>query len=365
MLVRPALPPQPRIGSLFTGVGGLCEFAVAPELGGRVVWFAENDPAGAALLATRWPDTPNLGDVTQVDWTTVDPVDALALGFPCQDVSHAGARAGMDAGNRSGMWFWAATAIKHLRPRLVVIENVRGLLNAKAGGAVECCPMCLGNNPDRILRALGAVLGNLADLGYDTEWIGLPASDVGAAHRRFRMFILAWPAADGPCPRWEGPGPEPEGSRPGGSGVPLAVPADTASELVHQGWPAGPGDPQGPASVGGAGRRDFSAPHDVVDWGEYAPAIRRWEQVCGQLVPSPTEPGKRAERVLSPRLVEWLMGYPPGHVTDLELSRSAMLRLLGNGVVPRQARAAFRVLRSRMDGDDSGRDAAMSVRITM
>lgn len=85
----------------------------------------------------------------------------------------------------------------------------------------------------------------------------------------------------------------------------------------------------------------------------------------GRLVPSPTEPGKRAERVLSPRLVEWLMGYPDGHVTDLDLSRSAMLRLLGNGVVPHQARAAFRVLMARVDGEAAGRDAAMSVRITM
>lgn len=181
---------------MFSGVGGLCEFAVAPELGGTVVWHAENDPAAAALLAQRWPETPNLGDVTQVDWTTVEPVDALVLGFPCQDVSHAGLRAGMDADNRSGMWFYGANAIRVLRPRLVVIENVRGLLNARAGGALESCPLCLGDKPERVLRALGAVLGNLADLGYDAEWIGLPASDVGTAHRRYRVFITAWPAAD-------------------------------------------------------------------------------------------------------------------------------------------------------------------------
>lgn len=82
-------------------------------------------------------------------------------------------------------------------------------------------------------------------------------------------------------------------------------------------------------------------------------------------MPDATEPGKRAERVLGVRLVEWLMGYPAGHVTDLGLTRTAVLRLLGNGVVPAQARAAFRVLMARGDGDEAERNAAMSVRITL
>lgn len=216
---------------MFSGVGGLCEFAVKPVLGGRVVWHAENDPAAAAVLQHWWPDTPNHGDVTEVDWTTVEPVDVLALGFPCQDVSHAGLRAGMSTTNRSGMWFYAARAIGVLRPRLIVIENVRGLLNARAAGTLESCPICLGDRPERALRALGAVLGNLADLGYDAQWIGLPASDLGAAHRRFRLFLICWPSADATGTRREGPRPEPEGARPGGGD---RVAADTAGEPVHK-----------------------------------------------------------------------------------------------------------------------------------
>lgn len=365
MIERPALPPVPRIGSLFSGVGGLCEFAVAPELGGRVVWHAENDAAGAAVLAARWPNTPNLGDVRPVDWTAVEPVDVLASGFPCQDLSAAGHGKGMTADSRSGLWFQNVKAIGVLRPRLVVIENVRGLTNAKAAGAVESCPLCLGDRPDRILRALGAVLGNLADLGYDAEWIGLPASDVGTAHRRFRLFIIAWPAADSESSRRQGPGPEPARRRPVRSD---RVVAD-AQGLGEHGTDAGqPGrrwsgssdhDPfvDGGSTTGNGG--------EPVDWGKYAAAIRRWEWVIRRRAPYPTEAGKRTDSVLSRSLVEWMMGFPIGHVTDLDLSRAAQLRLLGNGCVPVQARAALRVLLARVDGADGGRDAAMSVRITM
>ncbi|WP_413251957.1 DNA cytosine methyltransferase [[Kitasatospora] papulosa] len=90
-----------------------------------------------------------------------------------------------------------ARAVAALRPCLVVIENVRGLLTSPAGspGDVEPCPWCLGDTAGQpALRALGAVLGSLADLGYDAKWLVLRASDVGAPHRRERTFLAAWPA---------------------------------------------------------------------------------------------------------------------------------------------------------------------------
>lgn len=125
------------------------------------------------------------------------------------------------------------------------------------------------------------------------------------------------------------------------------------------------GDLTLPSAAAQLSPSEDAAGQHALEWGLYAAAIRRWEAILGRPVPAPMEPGKRSSWVLSPRLVEWMMGYPDGHVTGLELSRVAMLRLLGNGVVPHQARAAFRVLMARGDGDEAERNAAMSVRITL
>jgi DNA (cytosine-5)-methyltransferase 1 len=188
----------PRIGSLFSGYGGL-DLAVAEVLGGTVAWHCENDTAASRVLAHHWPDVPNLGDITAVDWSTVEPVDVLTGGFPCQDVSHAGRRAGLGPGTRTGLWSAMADAIDHLRPALVIAENVRGLLSARAASDVEPCPWCVGDDEDQpALRALGAVLADLADLGYDAVWHGIRAADVGAPHGRFRVLIAARPANSHP-----------------------------------------------------------------------------------------------------------------------------------------------------------------------
>ncbi|MGW8764881.1 DNA cytosine methyltransferase [Streptomyces sp. NPDC055815] len=166
-------------------------------LGGSVAWHCEIDPNAAAILARHWPDVPNLGDLSAVDFDQVEPVNVLTAGFPCQDVSLAGRRAGIAEGTRSGLWLHVARAIQALRPRLVVIENVRGLLSASAHSEVEPCPWCVGDgSAEPPLRALGAVLGDLARLGYDAEWCCVRASEVGTAHRRERVFIAARPAAD-------------------------------------------------------------------------------------------------------------------------------------------------------------------------
>ena len=97
----------------------------------------------------------------------------------------------MRPGTRSGLWEHMAYAIDQLRPRYVIAENVRRLLSGTAHSDMEPCPWCLGDRPDGHLRALGAVLGDLADLGYDAGWCGLRAADVGAPHGRPRIFIVA------------------------------------------------------------------------------------------------------------------------------------------------------------------------------
>ena len=182
-----------KIGSLFSGYGGL-DIAVSNVTGGEVAWHCEWEDAPSAVLAHHWPDVPNYKDVSKVDWSSVEPVDILTGGFPCQDVSLAGARRGLGDGTRSGLWSEFAKAIDVLRPKLVVIENVRGLLSATAHSDVEPCPWCLGDDSgEPALRALGAVLGDLAVIGYDAKWTGVRASDAGAPHARFRVFIVAYP----------------------------------------------------------------------------------------------------------------------------------------------------------------------------
>lgn len=169
--------------------------AVAAAFNGSIVWHSEIDKHAKQVLEYRFPGIPNLGDITQVDWTTVEPVDVICGGFPCQDVSSAGKRAGIKPGTRSGLWSVFATAIETIRPQFVVIENVRGLLSAKAHRSMESLEgdVAAGEEEGIILRAMGAVLGDLSDLGYDARWKTVSAASVGAPHRRERVFVLATP----------------------------------------------------------------------------------------------------------------------------------------------------------------------------
>jgi DNA (cytosine-5)-methyltransferase 1 len=188
-----------KIGSLFSGYGGL-DLAVSKVTGAEVAWHCEWEDAPSAILEKHFPGVPNYKDVTQVDFTKVEPVDILTGGFPCQDLSLAGKRAGLKEGTRSGLWSEFARAIAEIRPRMVVIENVRGLLSATATNPeLELCSWCMGESGDGepALRALGAVLGDLADLGYDAKWTGVRAADAGAPHNRFRVFIVAYPKSAG------------------------------------------------------------------------------------------------------------------------------------------------------------------------
>ncbi|MDN6510317.1 MULTISPECIES: DNA cytosine methyltransferase [unclassified Brevibacterium] len=104
-----------KIGSLFSGYGGL-DLAAEHCFDAETVWFSElNDPV-AGVFAHHWPDAPNLGDITDVDWSEVAPVDVLSGGFPCQDISTVGKMAGLAPGTRSGLWSFMAEAIEALQP---------------------------------------------------------------------------------------------------------------------------------------------------------------------------------------------------------------------------------------------------------
>ncbi|TMR22322.1 DNA cytosine methyltransferase, partial [Actinomadura geliboluensis] len=334
------------LGSMCTGYGGL-DLAVSAVLDVETAWVADPDPGAAAILAHHWPGVPNLGDITAVDWTTVPPVDVVAAGFPCTDLSLAGTGAGITEGTQSGLWLVIAAALGVLRPRLVVLENVRAIVARRPG--------------------LDRVLSDLARLGFDAEWTCVRASDAGAAHQRWRWFLLAWPA-DAPRPRLQGPrlqrrapggggaaahpagigerepadAPHPVAGggharpEPGRRGVQPA--ADPARDRRHQGRPEPARQLRGPdAALGGAaaahtdrhgrqvlqrdqpgmGTRDHAHGRGpALDWGAYAPAIDRWARILGRPAPAPTEPGRDGRPRLSPPFVEWLMGLPAGWVTD-------------------------------------------------
>jgi DNA (cytosine-5)-methyltransferase 1 len=182
-----------KIGSLFSGYGGL-DLAVMNVTGAEVAWHCEWEDAPSKILDKHFPGVPNYRDVTKVDFRQVEPVDILTGGFPCQDLSLAGKRAGLKDGTRSGLWSEFARAIQTIRPRLVIIENVRGLLSAAADNGMEYSDEVVGYLAGRSpLRAISAVLGDLADIGYDAKWTSVRAADAGAPHNRFRVFIVAYP----------------------------------------------------------------------------------------------------------------------------------------------------------------------------
>lgn len=167
------------VGSLFSGFGGM-DLGLS-WAGFETIWFCENDGYARSVLRTHWPDKPIIDDVRNVTAGTVQRPDVIAGGFPCQDVSQIGEGAGIDYdlstgdGTRSGLWWEMWRIVCELRPRYVLIENVPNLAN---GG-------------------LGAVLGGLADIGYDAEWTIVSAAAVGAPHLRERLFVVAYPSGEG------------------------------------------------------------------------------------------------------------------------------------------------------------------------
>jgi DNA (cytosine-5)-methyltransferase 1 len=155
------------VGSLFSGIGG---FDLGLERAGmKVIWQSEIDQFASKVLKKHWPDVPNLGDITKVDWSKIERPDVICGGYPCQPFSTAGKRGGTD--DPRHLWPAMHNAICVLRPRYALMENVRGHLS-------------LG---------FSRVLGDLAEIGYDAEWEVIPAAAVGAPHKRDRVFIVAYP----------------------------------------------------------------------------------------------------------------------------------------------------------------------------
>lgn len=152
------------VGSLFAGIGGF-DLGLERTGGFEVVWQCEIDPYCQRVLAKHWPRVKRYGDIREL--ADVERVDVLCGGFPCQDISNAGKRAGID-GERSGLWSEYVRVIRLVRPRYVIVENVAVLLG----------------------RGMGRVLGDLSESGYDAEWDCFPAGAIGAPFMRDRVYVL-------------------------------------------------------------------------------------------------------------------------------------------------------------------------------
>lgn len=280
------------IGSLFSGIGGL-------ELGlewaglGPVLWQVEKDPFCQAVLARHWPHAQRFEDVCTVGPSVLRRVRLICGGFPCQDLSFAGKGAGL-AGTRSSLWWEYARIIRDMGPAVVVVENVPGIRS----------------------RGLDAVLGTLAALGYDAEWHSFRASDVGAPHRRERVFVIAWSVANPNRGRWEelGSGGILDGEREAfrdhtdgrdGAGVADAEgtrwPVRRGASGEHTGWARLANDGRRPVEPS-MGREPHGIPAQMDRW--------------------PARPGKAQHEWEAPRTVEQAV------------NRAARLRALGNAVLP-------------------------------
>lgn len=165
---QPSSPQPLRVLSLFAGIGGF-DLGLERTGGFKTVRVVEKEPYCQRVLAKHFPEATQTGDVTAADFEEGE-ADVIVGGFPCQDVSNAGRRAGL-SGSRSGLYRHLVRAIRVVRPAVAIVENVAALLS----------------------RGLGTVLGDLAQSGYDTEWDCIPASAVGAPHQRDRVWIVAHP----------------------------------------------------------------------------------------------------------------------------------------------------------------------------
>lgn len=345
-----------KIGSLCSGYGGL-DMAVEAYFNAETVWMCDNDKYASVVIKERW-NLPNLGDLKAVDWSTVEPIDILTAGYPCQPFSTAGQRKGEK--DERHIWPEIKTIISNLQPKFAILENVRGHLTL---GFKE-------------------VLQDLTEIGYDARWAIVRASDVGAPHQRARLFIVAYPNSKGFQGAWnktiditngivansnsdahqesrrtdrkihaEGSGLqgwENQGETwcECGRGCKALQCANTDSERFPLGsdrCTTGRNQGQSQSEPAKLGEVDSNANIEHLSSDRQMSQLG-WRfdsrlDMSMRAVPNPLVNAK-----LNTKFVEYMMGLPEGWVTDLDISRSQQFKILGNGVVPQQAYYALQLL---------------------
>ena len=334
-----------KIGSLCTGYGGL-DLAVEEHFNAKTVWCAEFDKYASQVIKQNF-DIPNYGDIKAINWADLEPIDILTAGYPCQPFSHAGYRKGTS--DERHIFPYILEAISILRPRWVILENVRGHLT-------------LG---------LKEVLQGLAEQGYDARWQVIRASDVGAPHQRARLFIIAYPNGEygGVSLQTEkitNPNSDArEKSRRADRGI-----SGETDEIINgsdrdEHWGSDTDatnatyDRLSDSISSGYEKTQSSSEVITSDSGsEYIPSVgnvqrlgRRFttrREMHLQTVPNALDQTGK----LNAAFVEYMMGLPSGWVTNIDISRAQQLKILGNGVVPQQAEYALELLTSEWAIDE-------------
>lgn len=327
------------VGSLFSGCGGL-DLGIE-RAGFDIKWMSESDKFCRKVLQNRWPNVPIFDDSSKIDGALM--TDVLIGGFPCQPVSLAGMKNGLD----DPRWLWPIyeSAIRKVRPAYVIVENVPGLF----------------------VRGFGDVLGALALQGYDAEWFSLQSSDIGAPHRRKRIFILATNSRlkrhrqerGETLRKQEEVGRQKINNFIDGSGESQLSTASLADAISgrfkkrQQGWKLQLIEPfsETPTNtdsqyeyrsmVGWQGRREKFA--DGY-FGPYEEAVRRWERLFGQ-PPNPRDEKGR----LNASFVEWMLGFPEDWTEGL--SRTQRMKMLGNSVQVQCAEVVGNVLKEKVNSE--------------
>ena len=274
-----------KIGSFCSGYGGL-DLAVEQFYGAKTSWFSEIYKPAIDLMSSHFGAKP-FTDVTKTNPHDYDEVDIVTAGFPCQPFSTAGYRKGLE--DDRAIFEYIGDAIRILRPGTVVLENVSGILTL--GGT--------------------SVVATLTEMGYDSRWGIVRASDVGAPHQRARWFCVATDTSS-----------ERHGGRQD---------CGVVGELDN--------GEAGAAQQRQRSREEFVYRGSSANWGQYRSAITKWENTLGRTAPKPVDNSK-----LNPWFVEWMMGLPHGWVCNSGMKRNILLKLLGNGVVPQQGHHAIKVL---------------------
>ena len=315
---RYAISDTLKIGSLCTGYGGL-DMAVEAYFNAKTAWVSEIDKYACKVIDARI-NKPNIGNLKIVNWAEVEPVDIITAGYPCQPFSHAGLRKGVQ--DERHLWPYIKKAISTIRPSIVFLENVRGHFG-------------LGFRD---------VLTDFASIGYDVRWTLIRASDVGAPHRRERLFIFAYP----------------DGARCNNSWPKLSNGLEQSCENVNSANTDSERQKRQTkkqelererSSKPGQNIKHTNTDSERQPLGQYEGTASRnirksqfepsrvGEAIYTQDVPPALDQGK-----LNAKFVEYMMGLPAGWVTDLDISRANKLKILGNGVVPQQAYRALELL---------------------
>lgn len=370
-------------GSICTGYDGIGQGLALAGLNLSHRFTAEIEPTVSRVLEIEHPDVENIGDIKSVDWSGVPPVGIFSSGDPCQSISIAGRKEGRN--DPRFLWPWVRDGYRALNPPVIFLENVANMVSHDGG------------------RAMAERFEHLRQDGYAVRWTVIGACAVGAPHHRHRWYAVARYVGQGApeavrvgtkalcgAPRnsgrtllaspkatdYNGPGTKRmESGKAPWHDLPTHVallPTPNAREGDARGFPSREhalkreADPQrslnledalamlptpratdgvngGPNQRGSSGDLAMPSACQPQHWGKYAGAVALWEQITGNPAPHPTVPGPNGGVRLNPALSEWMMGLRPGLLTE-RMGRNDALRAAGNGVVPLQAAAAWRLL---------------------